>query len=168
MVLNEPLPGEVHDLIARRRALGLDTHDEVWNGEYHMNPAPHPDHGHLEAGLHRILGLRALDRELFPSGPVNIGTADDYRVPDLAFFRERPSTVFVSGAAVVVEVLSPHDEAWQKFDHYRTFGVEEILVADRSSRRCRWFVRSADGFVEATESEVLGVTGAVLSDELDW
>jgi hypothetical protein len=38
-------------LIARRRALGLDTHDEVWNGEYHMAPAAHSSHGWLDDQL---------------------------------------------------------------------------------------------------------------------
>ena len=34
-----PRPPELDALIARRRSLGLDTHDEVWKGEYHMAPA---------------------------------------------------------------------------------------------------------------------------------
>ena len=34
-----PPPAEISALIARRHALGLDTHDEVWEGEYHMAPA---------------------------------------------------------------------------------------------------------------------------------
>jgi hypothetical protein len=36
-----PPPPELNALIARRQSLGLDTHDEVWKGEYHMAPAAH-------------------------------------------------------------------------------------------------------------------------------
>lgn len=42
-----PPPAELADLIACRRALGLDTHDETWDGDYHMAPAAHPYHGYL-------------------------------------------------------------------------------------------------------------------------
>ena len=33
----------------RRRRLGQDLFDEVWEGVVHMNPAPHSQHGRLEA-----------------------------------------------------------------------------------------------------------------------
>ncbi|CAN5769836.1 hypothetical protein BH24ACT5_BH24ACT5_16730 [soil metagenome] len=48
-VLNGPLPAEVDDLLARRHDLGLDMFDEVWNGDYHMNPSPNARHGHVQA-----------------------------------------------------------------------------------------------------------------------
>ena len=42
---------ELDAIITRRRASGADTHDEVWDGEYHMAPAPHTRHARLEAEL---------------------------------------------------------------------------------------------------------------------
>ena len=38
VVLGDP-PPVLASLIAERKRLGLDTHDEVWQGEYHMAPA---------------------------------------------------------------------------------------------------------------------------------
>jgi len=38
-VLLEP-PAEVRAWLARRRELGQDLYDEVWEGEYHVAPAP--------------------------------------------------------------------------------------------------------------------------------
>ena len=36
---------DLEDFLARRRALGHDPHDEVREGDYHVAPDPHPDHG---------------------------------------------------------------------------------------------------------------------------
>ena len=55
MVLDGPRPQEVDDLLARRRARGLDTYDEVWNGEYHSNPSPNRRHARIQARLVAIL-----------------------------------------------------------------------------------------------------------------
>lgn len=50
VVLGEP-PAELEALLARRRALGLDGHDEVWAGAHHVAPHAHSDHGIVEAEL---------------------------------------------------------------------------------------------------------------------
>jgi hypothetical protein len=42
-----PRPRELEGLIQRRRALGIDAFDEVWEGSYHAAPA-HPAHGYVE------------------------------------------------------------------------------------------------------------------------
>ena len=36
---------ELEELIARRRALGQDGMDEVWEGEYHVAPHAHSHSG---------------------------------------------------------------------------------------------------------------------------
>ncbi len=38
-------PPELEALIDKRRRLGLDGHDEVWDGVYVMAPHAHSDHG---------------------------------------------------------------------------------------------------------------------------
>ena len=43
-------------------------------------------------------------------------------------------------AAMVVEVVSPHDESWLKFDHYAAHGVDEVLIADPADRSLHLFV----------------------------
>jgi hypothetical protein len=39
---------DLKDLIERRRAIGADLYDEIWDGEYHLAPAAHPFHGYLD------------------------------------------------------------------------------------------------------------------------
>ena len=54
-------PPELDALIARRRSLGLDTFDEVWEGDYHMNPTPPGPHSWIDQQLvrHRGSGHRS-------------------------------------------------------------------------------------------------------------
>jgi len=105
-----PRPEELESLIRRRQALGLDLFDEVWEGTYHVAPAAHPAHGYVDHNLAVILDPYARAAGLVATGPFNLGTADDYRVPDHGYHRRLPDGVWVSTAAVVVEVVSPDDE----------------------------------------------------------
>jgi len=173
-VINEPLPHEVADLIARRQRLGLDSHDEVWNGEYHMSPQPHTRHGRAQLAL--VLELTPLIEAagLHPMLEFNLGHSDDFRVPDLGAFRREYDAVWVDDAALVVEVLSPGDEAWQKFDHYAEYGVDEVWMIEPADRRVQIF-RRADlitpdpeptgefgPYVEVAHSDLLNVSAATI------
>ncbi|NEE00690.1 Uma2 family endonuclease [Phytoactinopolyspora halotolerans] len=168
-VLVGELPPEVHDLLERRRALGQDLFDEVWEGEYHMVPAPHGQHGHVDHQLVRILGARADCARLRGSGVCNIGEPDNYRVPDQAYFAEgtRPRT-FNPTAEVVVEIVSPGDESRDKFGFYFQVGVKEVLIVDPGSRTVEWFARASAGFRPVDRSDLLGVSAAELADRIDW
>jgi hypothetical protein len=44
---------EIRELIEQRQRTGADLYDEMWQGEYHMAPAPHRSHGLLESWLIR-------------------------------------------------------------------------------------------------------------------
>lgn len=50
LVLGER-PPELEQLLAGRRTLGQDLFDEVWEGSYHVAPAPSFSHGRVEAEL---------------------------------------------------------------------------------------------------------------------
>ncbi len=165
-VLNGPLPQEVEDLLARRRALGLDTYDEVWNGEYHMNPAPNRRHARIQARLIEVLSPLYRRAGLVPIAEFNVGESNNYRVPDGGALRAPGDDVFGTDAAIVIEVLSPDDESWQKFDHYEHSGVEEIFIVDPDEPSVRIFVRGESGFVEHERSELLDVSAAHLVAEL--
>jgi Uma2 family endonuclease len=70
----------------------------------------------------------------------------------------------------VVEVLSPDDETWEKFDFYFLRDVDEICVADPVRAELRWFARDAVAhWYRPTESSgLLGVTVAQLLSQIDW
>lgn len=161
-------PPVVEGLIAQRKALGQDLYDEVWEGEYHVAPAPTWRHADVQAQLIRILGPLADRAGLRAGGPGNIGRAMDYRVPDLAFLRRREVGARVPTAAIVVEVLSPNDESRRKFPFYFRVGVEEVVLADPEAGTVEWFARGEDAFESADGSALLGITSAELADTIDW
>ncbi len=66
--------------------------------------------------------------------------------------------MWVPTAAIVVEVVSPDDETWEKFDFYARHRVEEICIADPMARQIRWFVLAGDAYEETDASPLLGVT----------
>ena len=152
----------------RRRALGLDRFDEVWEGEYHVAPEAHGRHGDVAHQLAVLLRPRARAAGLWGSGPLNLGDPADYRVPDQAYLRERATEVWNPSAAVVVEVLSPGDESYAKLDFYHRLGVEEVLILDPLRRAVEWYRRAEGGFERAASSQLLGLSDAQLVAEIDW
>jgi Uma2 family endonuclease len=163
-----PRPAELDRLIARRRQLGQDLFDEVWGGEYHMAPAPHPGHGIVLGELIALLRAPARAVGLREIAPFNLGARDDYRVPDYGYVRSTPTETFVPSAAIVVEVVSPDDESYEKFAFYAEHSVDEIAIAEPAERLVRWFVRDGGRYDETDASPLLGVTVAELSAALDW
>jgi Uma2 family endonuclease len=173
VVLGDPPPVLV-SLIAERRHLGVDTHDEVWNGEYHMAPAASYEHAHSGGAINRLLGPAADAKGLQVSLEFNLGSPDNYRVPDLGVHRGKPSGVWIATAAIVVEVRSPDDESYEKFDFFADHGVEEILIADLATKTVTWFVRSnpseppAPMFVPVAGSTILSCSAADVERTLNW
>lgn len=160
---------ELDAWIARRRAMGQDLHDEVWHGEYHMAPAAHFWHSIVAGQLAVVLDGPAARRGLFISTEFNLGRdQDNLRVPDLGVHRSLPDLVWVPTAAMVVEVVSPDDESWLKFDHYASHRVEEVLIADPQRRTLDLFVLAGDGYEPRDHSDVLDADVAELHAAINW
>jgi Uma2 family endonuclease len=167
VVLGDP-PPQLASLLAERKRLGLDRHDEVWQGEYHMAPAADVEHGAVGARLAALLAPAAAARNLVVTLEFNLGTSDDFRVPDLGVHRGQPAGVWLDTAAIVVEVRSPDDETFDKFAFYAAHGVDEILVADLTSRTVTWFGRRDATFVKCAKSTILDVSSSDIATQLDW
>lgn len=161
-------PAELEALIRRRQELGQDGFDEVWEGDYHVAPNAHSDHGIVAAEVTSVLRPRARSVGLVTSGPFNLGEPSDFRVPDGGFHCTRPGSLYVPEALIVLEVLSPDDETFRKFGFFARHGVQEVLVASPRERTVRCWVRDGDGFEESAASALLGVTTDALVDEVDW
>ena len=68
--------------------MGGDRWDEVWEGELHMVPPPSGRHQWLGSKLIRVLGPAADAKGLEVAHEMGFFRAsDDYRLPDLAFYR---------------------------------------------------------------------------------
>ena len=163
-----PRPRELEGLIQRRRALGIDTFDEVWEGSYHMAPAAHPAHGYVGTQLAVLLAPFASAAGLIGTDPFNLGDPDDYRVPDRGYHRGLPTTTWVPTAAVVVEVVSPDDETYEKFAFYAAHGVDELIVADPSVRTVTCWALDGAAYRQTDRSALLAVTAAELETSLAW
>lgn len=164
----EPPPAEFQALLAYRRSLGIDLYDEVWEGTLHMVPAPHSAHGKLDRRLARLLDAPAQKAGLDATGPINIGAADDYRVPDAALLPPGPDGVYVPSAALVVEILSPGDETWAKLPFYAAHGVQEVLIADPRERTVHWLALRDGDYERIERSGVIDLGVEQLAEQLDW
>lgn len=167
VVLGEP-PEALTDLIALRKLRGLDTFDEVWEGTYHMAPAPRFRHALLDHTVAVLLAPLAQVAGLVGSGPFNLGSKDDYRVPDGGYHRESGDSIYLESAAILVEILSPDDETYEKFAFYASHDVDEIIVVDPDNNRVRIFTLADSAYVETSRSLLLAVETAALTAAIDW
>lgn len=156
--------GALDDWLERRRALGLDKRDEVWDGIYHVTPHAHASHGRLAARLIVALHELASAAGLEASTEFNLGVEDDFRVPDLAFVPiDAELQLYVSTATIVVEIVSPDDASRAKVPFYLGRGVREVWLIDPEQRTVE--VVTPEG---SSSSEVLGLTTDDLARLLGW
>ncbi|MFN8519432.1 MAG: Uma2 family endonuclease [Chloroflexota bacterium] len=161
-------PQAVEDWLERRRALGQDRFDEVWEGEYHVAPAPSDQHADVDHQVIVVLAPYARRAGLRGLTACNVGTPDDFRVPDQAYVRDRQPSMWHASAAIVVEILSPGDETRRKLGFYHRAGVEEMLLVDPHARTVEWLVRGPGAFEPAGRSPILGVSDDDLTAAIDW
>lgn len=157
-------------LLEERRRKGLDVFDEVWDGVLHMVPPPSSHHQRLGFNLATALGPLAeakglvgfYETGLFPAGEAG---DRDYRVPDLIFARaENVSDRGVDGTAeLVVEILSPGDESYDKLGFYAELGVSEVLIVDPATKTVELFVLKK-GSLEPAAPDTAGVLVATSLD----
>jgi Uma2 family endonuclease len=171
VVMLEAPPGLLED----RRRKGLDHRDELWDGVLHIVPQPTEWHqgfaGELFVALKPIaeaLGLVVrYEVSVFRPGAVK----RDYRTPDMLFCLPSQLTKrgVVGPCELVIEVLSPNDETYEKIPFYSEVGVREMLIFDPDTRDAHLLVRGRGGLKPrrpskkgVLRSEVLGVAFAKL------
>jgi Uma2 family endonuclease len=166
----DPAPAEIDALIEYRRRLDLDHYDEVWEGVLHMNPPPAAEHQYILQQLAELFGPLAR-RAGFVAVLNEFGLGDgkdNYRVPDGGIHRAVPRGVYQTTAALVIEVVSPADKSWEKFDFYAAHDVDEVLIIDRSKQEVHWF-GLRDGEYQAIErSDLIDLGSAELAEQIDW
>lgn len=132
-------------LLEERRRTGANKRDEMWEGVLHMVPPPSSEHQAFGTDLLLVIAPLAKARGLRPlyeTGVFRPGSSDrDYRVPDLVFARpEQVVARGVEGACeLVIELVSPGDETYDKLPFYAEVGVREVLVIDPRARTVELF-----------------------------
>jgi Uma2 family endonuclease len=165
----DPPPAEFQELLERRRRWGADRHDEVWEGVLHMTPAPRGRHDDVQQQLAELLGPLARRAGLLPTvGGFNLGEPDDYRIPDGGLRRERTDAAYYETAALVIEVVSPGDETWDKLPFYAAHGVEELVIVDPERRTVEWLALAQTEYRPIERSGLVDLGAAELRVRIDW
>lgn len=169
LVLESTMP-EIEALKERRRRAGLDRLDEVWEGVLHMVPAPNGRHAKVAQQLAELLGPLARDVGLEPTmHEFNLGESEhDFRVPDGGLHREFSDRVWYSTAALVVEIVSPGDETWQKLSFYAAHGVDEVLIVDPQECSVHWLACTDEGYREVERSGLIELGVDDLVERIAW
>lgn len=163
-----PMSPQLEADMARRRDTGADIYDEVWEGEYHMAPAPSGHHARVDDEMAAALRGPAQAAGLFGSGPFNLGEPDDYRVPDRGLHRQSVLATWVPTAALVVEIVSPDDESWQKLEFYAVHQVDEVVIVDPADRSITWLALAGTTYTAIERSGVLDVAAAEVAESIGW
>ncbi|MGA9876292.1 MAG: Uma2 family endonuclease [Solirubrobacteraceae bacterium] len=169
LILDPPTAG-LQELLERRRRSGLDRLDEVWEGVYHMVPAPSFEHADITQQLAELLGPPARAAGLVPAmGEFNLGSSEhDFRVPDGGVHRPGASGTWLPTAALVVEVLSPEDETWEKLPFYASHHVEELLIVDPREHAVHWLGLVGEGYEPIERSALIDLGAEQLVERIDW
>ena len=169
LVLGDP-PHELQALMERRRRAGLDRLDEVWEGVLHMVPAPSHAHANVAQQLAELLGPLARRAGLEATmHEFNLGEGEnDFRVPDGGLHRPGAGGTWHPTAALVVEIVSPGDETWQKLPFYAKQRVEEVLIVDPQERTISWLALRGDQYLPVERSSLIALGSAALAEQIDW
>jgi len=150
-----------------------------------MPPSPNREHQGLEWAIETWL-------RQYWAGPrgckvyhqINVasigGWPDNYRIPDLVLLTPERFAIdhneyFEGAPAVVCEIHSPGDEAYEKMPFYSEFGVPELWIIDRDTKRPEVYVLEGTAYAKqpagsegwlhslATGIELRGATGQKLA-----
>jgi Uma2 family endonuclease len=163
-------PPELEALLERRRRAGADRLDEVWKGVYHVIPAPGFEHARVAQQLGELLGPAARAAGLLPAmHEFNLGDSDqDFRVPDGGLFRPGAAGVWLATAALVVEIVSPGDETWEKLPFYAAHQVDELLIVDLPKGSVSWLELREGEYHQIERSRLIDLGPREVHNGLDW
>lgn len=166
----DPHTAGLDELVERRARSGLDRLDEVWAGVLHMIPAPSLAHARIAQQLAELLGPVARAAGLQSTmHEFNLGDSEqDFRVPDGALHRPGAAGTWLPTAAIVVEIVSPGDESWEKLPFYAAHDVEEVLIVDPSERRVHWLELARGEYRDVPRSGLIDFGPDELSERIDW
>ena len=133
-----------------------------------MAPPAHPHHTYLDQEMAVLIHPLAREAGMVSTGPFNLGDPYDYRVPDRGIHARLPDTVWVSTAALVVEIVSPDDETYAKLPFYLAHAVSEVWVVEPDSHHVRIFILGDDAYSELDRSVLLEVDAQTLDTSIDW
>jgi len=135
-----------------------------------MVPGPSLEHARISQQLAVLLDAPARAAGLLPAiSEFNLGESEqDFRVPDGGLHRPGAAGLWHSTAAVVVEILSPGDESWQKLPFYAQHHVDEVLLVDPAERTVTWLALRDGEYQPVQASGLIELGPTELAAQLDW
>ena len=82
--------------------------------------------------------------------------------------RERGDRVYVPTAALVVGIVSPNDDTWEKLDFYAAHGVEELLIVDPQAKKVDWMGLVAREYKHLERSRLIELGADELAARIHW
>ena len=113
---------------------------------------------------------RASDRRgLEITSQFNLGESEhDFRVPDGGLHRPGAGGMWHPSAALVIEIVSPGDESWQKLPFYATHNVDEVLIVDPAERTVTWLALREGEYRPVQRSGLVELGPTELVEQIDW
>lgn len=135
-----------------------------------MVPAPSGEHADIAQQLAEVLGPPARAAGLSPTmSEFNLGDSEhDFRVPDGGLHRTRPHGTWLPTAALVVEIVSPGDETWEKLPFYAAHRVDEVLIVDPQERAVHWLALADGQYTACGCSRLIDLGPRELGERIDW
>ncbi len=87
---------------------------------------------------------------------------------DGGLHRPGAAGVWLHTAAVVVEILSPGDESWQKLPFYAAHHVDEVLLVDPAEHTVIWLQLQDGEYKPVQQSGLIELGPSELAQQLDW
>lgn len=149
----EPLV--VQELIRHRQKMGIDQHDEVWDGVYVVAPLANNPHQRLVFGYAAIMNeviVKAGRGDVLPGANISDRRQKwekSFRCPDVVVVLLGGRAVdcgthWLGGPDFLVEIQSPGDDTEEKLPFYSLLGVRELLIVHRDTRHLRLFRHDGD------------------------
>jgi Uma2 family endonuclease len=165
----DPPPADIEAFLERRKRLGQDRRDEVWEGVLHVMPAAGLRHGQIAQKLAEVLGPLARAAGLVAAIEFNLGDSkDDFRVPDGGLLDPSAAGVCLPTAALVIEILSPGDESWEKLPFYAAHRVDELLIIDPDAHEVHWLALTGGRYEPTEHSRLIDLSPTKLARQIDW
>ena len=76
--------------------------------------------------------------------------------------------MYYATAAIVVEIVSPGDETWQKLPFFAAHEVDEVLIVDPEERAIRWLGLSDGEYQPIERSGLIDLGPGELAELIDW
>jgi len=148
-----------YELIEKRKAIGADRYDEVWDGVYVMSPLANNEHQDFVTELAAVFRIavdwKGLGKTLAGANVSDRrdGWKQNYRVPDVLVFLSDCQAIdcgthWFGGPDLAIEVVSEGDQSLEKLDFYAKVNTGMVLVIDPNPMQLTLYRKNESGMLQ--------------------